>query len=145
MFACRGFFGSAQFVVALTNSMSCAFDNVSPNDAHAGVRFNSDGTISVTQGSSVSWIYSGGTWGTPSGAGDGTTYWVRATITAGDPFTSGTTGSWIQISTAPLWRNAVTTIGNKNNTVTFEIASDSGGSNIIATITGVTIDTLVEP
>ena len=59
------------------------------------------------------------------------THYVRATLTSGT-FTTGTTGSWLALTTDREWTTLVNTSGTKSTTATFEIATDSGGTNVVA-------------
>jgi hypothetical protein len=78
-----------------------------------------------------------GTWGSPSVSGIGSNYWVKFTLNS----VSGSTGSatattgWQQLNAARnvdlLKLNGGTITYSGNYTV--QIASDSGGSNIVAT------------
>lgn len=61
-----------------------------------------------------------------------TTHYVRATVTAG-ALTSGTTGTWLATSTDREWSCYKSTAGTASATVKLEIATDSGGTNIVAT------------
>jgi hypothetical protein len=90
----------------------------------------------------------GGTWGTPVGGTPGATHWVRATLTAGsipNLFESAALNSWIQISSLPFWGNtrAHTNLGTTTSTLTLDIATDSGGSNIVSTRTGLIISATI--
>jgi hypothetical protein len=98
---------------------------VDPNDASARVTLVNDGTVTrVSVGSMMS------NWYTPTTAGVGASHWVRATVTSGS-LSSGTTGSWVSINTNPAWVCSQTVIGTKTATVTLELATDSGGANIV--------------
>lgn len=83
-----------------------------------------------------------GNWATPTTAGIGSSYWIRFTQTSfsGGPGNSatGSTG-WLQLSTARI--STVTTggISSASAAYTIQIATDSGGSNIIATATNTTL------
>jgi hypothetical protein len=87
-----------------------------------------------------------GNWGSPTTSGAGGNYWVRFTRTSytpiGDPeFSTDTTG-WQNLGVYRLV-NAFTSFDSINSTsatYTIQIATDSGGSNIIATRTGVQIN-----
>jgi hypothetical protein len=102
-----------------------------------------DGTWSV-QDDSVE--INSGNWGNPTTAGAGSNYWVRFTRTSytpiGDPeFSTATTG-WENLGVYRLV-NAFTSFDSINSTsatYTIQIATDSGGANIIATRTGVQIN-----
>lgn len=79
-------------------------------------------------------------WTLPISAGIGSSYWVRWTIvsqTVTLPFTQvGTDGTWQQLSTARtfgLQSGNNNTTGNSQIECGFQIASDSSGTNIVAT------------
>lgn len=63
--------------------------------------------------------------------------WVRATLDSGSTPDRGTIGSWEKYvgsgSAVRTWEWDQTTNGNKIGTVQLDIATDSGGTNIVAT------------
>jgi len=84
-----------------------------------------------------------GNWASPTTAGVGSSYWIRFTQTSSSGSsdeTGSARGVWISLSTDPIFGIAGTggpgAYGERVYTV--QIASDSGGSNILAT-TSVTI------
>ena len=103
-----------------------------PSDATAGWRFKSDGSVQRRIGTggfspwmpSVEWFNSE----------PGSTYYLRATANAGDAPTLGTLNTWISLATDPQydWEHT-TPAGTKDGSVKIEIATDSGGTNIVAT------------
>jgi hypothetical protein len=113
--------------------------------AYAELTFNSNGTI--TAGTSNSGTQSSGNWATPTTTGIGSSYWVRATQTGsyGTGGFGGATqygsakGVWHQISNTPYFGVSRTGNGMGGFYYTIQIASDSGGSNILATATNVEI------
>lgn len=117
-----------------------------PGDTAFGeLLFNSNGTISY--GSSNMGTGSAGSWATPTTTGIGSSYWVRATQTGsyGTGGFGGATqygsakGVWHQISNTPYFGVSRTGNGIGGFYYTIQIASDSGGSNILATATNVEI------
>jgi hypothetical protein len=84
-----------------------------------------------------------GNWGSPTTGGAGSSYWVRFTRTSytpigGPEYSTATTG-WENLGVARSI-NVYTFFDNidaSSGTYTIEIATDSGGANIIATRTGV--------
>ena len=115
------------------------------NTAFGELLFNSNGTISY--GSSDMGTGSAGSWATPTTTGIGSSYWVRATHTGsyGTGGIGGATqygsakGAWHQISNIPYFGVQRTGNGMGGFYYTLQIASDSGGSNILATATNVEI------
>ncbi len=92
------------------------------------VAINSDGTFQAsTLGSGVVDSYD---WLTPT-AGS-TTYYVRATLTAGS-FSTGNAGVWEALTTNRVWSVELpdSPADFKSATATFAIATDSGGTNIV--------------
>lgn len=65
--------------------------------------------------------------------------WIRATLDAGDAPTSGTLGTWIKIAGGGAgahtwsWSNSAAPVSTVEGDIKLEIATDSGGSNIVAT------------
>ncbi len=84
-----------------------------------------------------------GNWGSPTTSGAGSNYWVRFTRTGytpiGDPeFSTATTG-WLNLGSNQVIQvyTYFDNIDASSGTYTIQIATDSGGANIIATRTGV--------
>lgn len=98
-------------------------------DASAGVNFNvrSDGTVVVT-GDNLGTLAEYN-WITPTTGS--TTHFVRATLTSG-VFTTGTTDSWLALTSNRSWLVRTFTSFTRTATATFEIATDSGGTNVVA-------------
>jgi hypothetical protein len=111
------------------------------NTAYAEYIFNSNGTIQT--GTSDGGIQGSGNWATPTTAGIGSSYWIRFTQTgsSGGPITDtgNARGVWIQITPVLSFGISVTANGAFYKQYTVQIATDSGGSNIVATKTGVEI------
>ena len=133
--------GALRFVVELGgitgNDVSSTTTTV-----YSGIQFKDEGSIYKRSGGAAStYTDSSEDWGAANRTGKGAFYWVRATVTSGT-LTSGTTGSWVQISTEPIWycadfdpSAAVFTTA----TLTFEVSSDSSGSPIVDTVTGIVL------
>ena len=103
--------------------------------------FNANGTWSVQDDLGE---INFGSWGTPTTAGGGSAYWIRFTLTNATPF--GTENpfalsGWNNLGSPQYCSTNVSffDIQAQSATWTIEIATDSGGSNIIATRTGVQI------
>jgi hypothetical protein len=114
----------------------CENTESSPDDCTAGWRFNSDGT--VDKATSVLGIYPGSYDQFASGVqwiSDTPliTYYIRFTLDSGDSLTSGTTGSWLALTSNRefYWRESG--IGQTAGTVKVEIDTVGDGSNIVAT------------
>jgi hypothetical protein len=111
------------------------------NTAYAEYIFNSNGTIQT--GTSDGGIQGSGNWATPTTTSIGSSYWIRFTQTgsSGGPITDtgNARGVWIQITPVLSFGISVTANGAFYKQYTVQIATDSGGSNIVATKTGVEI------
>ena len=66
----------------------------------------------------------------------GTSLWIKATYVSGQTFTSGdAVGSWLELSADKSWTMSYTSSGGADTVsgvYKFELATDSGGSNIVA-------------
>lgn len=128
-------FSVAGFMKKLGSGLAAAipsgsYDNlqISPTDATCNISFNSAGTCSVSAGTTPS---SPANWLT--GTGTGANYWIRWTNTSGT-LSTGTAGSWLQLNANQTFGVSFTlnSAGSKVCTGTVEIATDSGGANVIA-------------
>lgn len=112
------------------------------------VRFTTNGLVYIEDTGTVYGAMLAGNWFTPATTNIGNSYWIRVILnsTSGSsdsgsnvtgwplkPATSGT-GSWLQISTDRTFGvNCTSTSLTRNRTANFtiQIASDSGGTNIV--------------
>jgi hypothetical protein len=119
------------FTVSMPSSLTVLAATLSPN-AVATIRFETDGVITMIR-------VNGGTttsaWGSPTSSGEGANYWVRATLDSGTSPSGPALGSWHQLSSARAWALTQTSSGVSSCQLTIQIASDSGGSNILSTCT----------
>lgn len=101
---------------------------ISPADAGVTLNINSNGTVVVT-GDNLGTLASYN-WITPTTGS--TTYYVRADLISGT-FTSGTTGTWLALTSDRSWRIVYLSNlpGNNSATATFQIATDSAGTNVV--------------
>jgi hypothetical protein len=76
-------------------------------------------------------------WGSPTTAGAGNSYWVRATLSSGSTPSGSALNTWHQLSIARGWSvfRSSSSVGTTTSVLTMQIATDSGGSNIIDTAT----------
>jgi len=77
-------------------------------------------------------------WFLPTTTGIGSSYWVRADVMAGLVVSSGTTGTWQQLSSTRSWSRATVSSGGGLTTQTrlrIRIASDSAGATVVGSFT----------
>jgi len=128
--------------------------NISLTDAPGpiltGIHINSDGTVDQRSDNNVSdnivQIDSATDWVIPNSI-SATTHYVRATQNSqtGGGTLSGTLNTWLALSTDRFWtieRAAVAGTGSSIWSLDIEIATDSGGTNVVATGTYVLTSTL---
>lgn len=100
---------------------------LSPNQPFAAISFQTDGQITATGAANTRWHASGGA------------FWVRATVTSGTTPSGSLTATWLALSASRSWTLSRSSVGVTACSLTFEIATDSGGVNIVtsdsATIT----------
>jgi hypothetical protein len=102
--------------------------------------FYSNGTWETQENGS---LITSGNWGSPTTSGAGSNYWVRFTRTGytpiGDPEYSTATTGWENLGADRLIQvyTYFDNISASSGTYTIQIATDSGGANIVATRTGV--------
>ena len=108
---------------------------VDPDNSESGWRFNSDGSIQRNlNGGYSAWNPTPDEWSARQPiTAIGDNYWIRATLDAGSTPTAGTLNTWQQLSTNREWYISRPVVGVSTFTVKIEIATDSGGTNIIAT------------
>lgn len=123
-------------VVDIPN-VSAGDSQADPGPATASFEFERDGDV-FTQGLLGSQQLADWVANAHATIGDG--YWIRVTLTAGDALDTGTAGSWLQLSSDRTFGYSQSGLGSKSGTFTIEIATDSGGSNIVDTRAGVTLD-----
>lgn len=123
--------------IPITNFGDFALD---PADASSVLTFDSDGDGTMAGISSDSF-----NWFQPTTAGIGAGYWIRLTVNSGTSPTGGSpTATWLQLNSARSWSLTRTTIGTSSGNYTLQIASDSGGANIVSDAT-ITMTSTVEP
>lgn len=127
-----------RFLSAVTNPFAAYdvwADSAPGFAATATFTLNTDGTVtaSFVDGDGGSTIGSA-SWFTPTTAGIGSSYWVRYTVTSGTATTNGAS-SFTQLNAARSITKSASA-GTASCTFTIEIATDSGGTNIVLTSTG---------
>ncbi len=96
----------------------------------ASITFSSNGTVSYDNaGSGYGPFY----WYSPTTTNIGASYWIRATVSGTSGSFVGSTNTWLSLSTSRGWSLQLSTNGNASRSVTFALATDSAGSNIVST------------
>jgi hypothetical protein len=102
--------------------------------------FKSNGTWETQENGS---LITSGNWGSPTTSGAGSNYWVRFTRTSftpigGPEYSTATTG-WLNLGSDQVIQvyTYFDNIDASSGTYTIQIATDSGGANIVATATGI--------
>lgn len=123
----QNFYGTSKVVYRLDTDIYIDFA-LSPTDARVTFSVNSNGTVLVT--GDTSGTLDSYNWLTPTTGS--TSYYVRATPTSGT-FSSGTTGTWLALTSNRTWITEFTSNspGSKSTTADIEIATDSAGANVV--------------
>jgi len=134
-------FGGSPIVIAIPD-LSQTATRVSPQNPSAAFELRSDGGSQTVRNGTV---FDQGAWiNKTSAAGN---YYVRFTQTASTgsgSITGGTTGVWQQLNVDRGITVNTTVVNTHTRTFTIEVAADSGGSNIVATRTGVVLTVIKE-
>lgn len=103
-----------------------------PTDADCSWIFNTDGTIDKVSTTGTAQFQAGVEWcsdSPPTGS-----YWLRATSYSGSSPTTGTLGSWLALTSTRTFQWYQSVVGTTGvGVIKVEIATDSGGSTIVAT------------
>jgi hypothetical protein len=109
-------------------------DNTPGATATASLIFGTNGSVASNATIDGGSTTGSASWYSPNTTGIGSSYWIRFTPTSGS-FTTNGASSFSQLSSnRQVTKSASTSAGGV--TFTIEIASDSGGSNIVMTSTG---------
>lgn len=99
--------------------------------------FQTDGTIDIGQ------LIGAGIQNVEEYSANPSNIWVRCTNTGGNDMTGGAArNTWHQCNVQRIFEMEYTSGGGNDSITgefTFELATDSGGSNIVATATGITV------
>ena len=110
-----------------------------PASAYAEWVFYADGTMGYFSSNGSS---SMGNWTTPTTAGIGSSYWIRVTetySTGGFTITGSGRGIWNQLNVAQYFGISRDLGGYGQSINTIEISTNSSGTNIVATRTGMNL------
>jgi hypothetical protein len=137
---------SPNITISLSELQGREFYQSTIGDSYINLTFNTDGTWGC--GGSYAGYLGSGNWASPTTASIGNSYWIRWTRTEAvlDGGESTPSSGWLAMSAA----NTITVIHNVavggyvDSTYTLEIASDSGGSNVVASCTGTYINVFNE-
>jgi len=123
-------YGKSNITISLA-SVAGVYGSANPGQtASAGIDFNTNGT------------FTSGNWASPTTTGIGSSYWIRFTQTSSISTTTLTgsgTGVWLQLNAVRSIGVTKNTNGYGSRTFTIEISTNSSGTNIVATKTGVEI------
>lgn len=127
MFLAMPFFGgfSTRLIVPLPGGSVSDF-LFPPQVASAAWRFNSDGRVDSGEHNVFTYRHD---WHQDVGSGIGNDFWVRATLTAGDPLTGGVpVDTWVRLDSPVVFsRSSPAGGGTANSTIRVEISPFSGG------------------
>lgn len=90
----------------------------SPASAVASITFNNNGTIAISGNSSS---YSDTAWASPTGTGTGDAYEIQVTATGSGGTFTGTTGSWVALTTNKQWTLSQSGAGGASRDLTVSI------------------------
>jgi hypothetical protein len=103
-------------------------NTVTPTQANAGWRFNTNGSIDIRVGASYTVNQN---WFNPNSTNIGNQYWARATLSSGTSPGGDVVGSWLALTSAREWNLSQSIVGLTTCTLTIAIASDAAGTNIV--------------
>jgi hypothetical protein len=104
-------------------------------NSSASLTFASNGAVSYIANTADNTIAGSTAWFAPATTGIGSSYWIRATVTAGTLSTNPAT-TWTSLGSGATFVKGPSASGSSSCTVTFQIASDSGGVTVVLTSTG---------
>lgn len=130
------FYGTTAVVVSIVDDLITS-TKVASGTAVATYRLSSTGDIEQTKNTTTTDI---GDWVTPKSAA--ANYECKATLVSGS-LTSGTTGSWLALTTSRAWSVSQSTTGTKTATISVEIRK-VGTTTVLDTAT-ITVEANWEP
>jgi len=134
----NSFWGKSAVTISLSELQDRSLQEFAGGYGYITLTFNTNGTWSCV--GSVSGTIASGNWASPTTSGVGSLYWIRWTRTASTLGGGSSTPSsgWLGLDAARTITvtNDGTSGGYVDSTYTLEIATDSGGSNVVASCTG---------
>jgi hypothetical protein len=94
------------------------------------VWFNADGTTQIRNSDGS--ITNGTNWGEPPTTGIGASYWINVAVGSGNATVGGTVGSWLQLNVQQSWSSSVLLGNSRLRNLSYQIATDSSGSNAVS-------------
>jgi hypothetical protein len=122
-----------QVFSGFTLANGLVFDAYAIGTIAPSTRFNADGTVDSIGPTST--YTANGSWGSPTTAGIGSSYWIFMTLGStsnGSTMTGSATGTWLQLSSAPDWGiQAAPSAGSvRDRRLSYVIAVTSGGATL---------------
>jgi len=134
----NSFWGKSAVTISLSELQDRSLQEFFGGYGYITLTFNTNGTWSCV--GSASGTIASGNWASPTTSGVGSLYWIRWTRTASTLGGGSSTPSsgWLALDAARTITvtNNGTSGGYVDSTYTLEIATDSGGSNVVASCTG---------
>jgi hypothetical protein len=125
--------GGAGVINPIPAPSASAFE-LNPTDATCSIIFDTDGDGTTTSSSAADVPFNWHTSAPTVGIGAG--FWLRFTLNSGNAATGGSAvGVWHQLSTARSLSMTEAGLGTRTGNFTVEIATDSGGANIVGSDT----------
>lgn len=120
-------------IVSPLTNRSTVYGAISSSAQSVWANFYTDGTNEGFRHGNVSeWA---GNWYTPTTAGIGSGYWIRATLSSGQTPSSGSAlDTWLQLNATRTWTYTAPSGGmfsSRSGTLLIQISSNSTGTNIV--------------
>lgn len=137
----KEFFSGETYTLSGTSGSPniAANTETSPTNSLVSWIFNTDGTVDKDEGGTVTQFQAGTEWSDAQPT-PGADMWLRATLDSGDTTTAGDTlGVWLKVAGSGsanrtfTWEETTDGFANTIGTIQAELATDSGGTNIVAT------------
>jgi len=127
-FACRPNRSNGAVVNPLPGA-NCTSSQVSPTNATAGWRFQTDGTVDKRTQAAYAADHD---WFKPSGGVPGNSYWIKS-VSTGEPTVGSANNTVLALSSDQEWRIVTNIIEAISSSLAITIYSDSGGTVVVST------------